>query len=228
MTQLSLKAQTVSWLASAISRNDTSNPVNIEFILGAFYGELEIFRRELGNLPEQSFRTMLPRSRETPTHYKWHLFANDDADVQAWLHEYKPQAIRSDGYAQTIHNHRYSMSALLLTGGYCYSGYDVHINEDDLHADVRVIGTWDIREGCAYSMTPDEFHSVTEIQDGTVSLMIQGRAVRTHSTSVNPSTGRLIRHTPIEHRFGELRSALALSTARCGGSADGGSGPCGG
>jgi hypothetical protein len=209
MTQVSHQSQIISWLASSLSADNASSPRNIESILGNFYMRLAAFRRDLGGLSERSFREMLPRSRETPTHYKWHLFANDSDGVEVWLHEYKPKTTRSGGYAQSIHNHRYSMSALLLTGGYCYRGYEVSINEDGLHGDVRVTGSWDICEGSAYSMTPDEFHSVTEIQDGTVSLMIQGRAVRSFSTSVEPGSGRVIRHVPIEHRLGDLRSALA-------------------
>lgn len=226
MTQVSLQSQMISWLASALSGDNASDHRNIESILGSFYKRQTAFRRELGDLSEHSFREMLPRSRETPTHYKWHLFANDDVGVQVWLHEYKPKTTRSGGYAQSIHNHRYSMSALLLTGGYCYRGYEVSMNKDGLHADVRVTGSWDICEGSAYSMTPDEFHSVTEIQDGTVSLMIQGRAIRTYSTSVDPGSGRVIRHVPIEHRLGELRSAL--TGARHTASADRGPGPCDG
>jgi hypothetical protein len=228
MTQVSLQSQIICWLASALSGDNASDPQNIESVLGSFYKRLAAFRRELGDLSEHSFHEMLPRSRETPTHYKWHLFANDDDGVQVWLHEYKPKTTRSGGYAQTIHNHRYSMSALLLTGGYCYRGYKVTINEDGLHADVQVADSWDICEGGAYSMTPDEFHSVTEIQDGTVSLMIQGRAVRPHSTSIEPGSGRLIHHLPIEHRFGELRSALGLATATYASRADERLGPCGG
>lgn len=214
MTQASLPSQTLSWLASAIADADLSRPDNLVAMLSEFYDRLELFRQELRELTEPCFQAMVPLSRETPTHYKWHLLATDDTDVHAWLHEYKPKTIRSGGYAQSIHNHRYSMSALLLSGAYCYSGYTVNADSDDVHADVRVIATRRLREGCAYSMTPDEFHSVTEIQDGTVSLVIQGRPVRAYSTSVNLSSRQLVRHTPIEYRLGDLRSALEASSAR--------------
>jgi hypothetical protein len=60
-------------------------------------------------------------------------------------------------------------------------------------------------------MEPSEFHSVTEIEDGTVSLMVQGTPVRRYSTSVDAASGRMTRHVPIEFRLNQLRSVLSAA-----------------
>jgi hypothetical protein len=63
------------------------------------------------------------------------------------------------------------MAALLLAGGYCYTEYAVRAASDNLHADVRAISTRQLSAGSVYSMTPNKFHSVTEIQDGTLKVI---------------------------------------------------------
>jgi hypothetical protein len=136
------------------------------------------------------------------------MFAIEDTRVNVWLHEYKPKASRSGGYAQSIHNHRYPMSVLLLTGGYSCGSFTVQADPDGVHAEVRPIGAERLRGGNVYSMSPDEFHSVTEIRDGTVSLMVQGSPVRTTSVSVESGSRLLVSHTPIEYRHANLRVAL--------------------
>lgn len=208
MTSVVLPSNTLSWLASAIIDTNASKEAGIEPVLTRLYTHLDVFRRELNAISEPRFETMLLLSRETPSHYKWHLLAIDSLCMHVWLHEYKPSGIRSHGYAQSIHNHRYPMAALLLKGGYCYTKYAVKAASDNVHADVCVTSIRQLSMGDAYSMTPNEFHSVTEIQDGTVSLMIQGRPVRTFSTSVDSSSLRMTRHTPIEYRLANLRSVL--------------------
>jgi hypothetical protein len=214
MTSVALHPDTLSWLASAIADTDRSKGSGIESVLSRFYARLDVFQRELGAISEPRFETILLLSRETPSHYKWHLLAIDNVCMHVWLHEYKQGGTCSHGYAQSIHNHRYPMAALLLTGGYCYTNYAVQVASDNLHADVRVISTRQLSGGSVYSMTPNEFHSVTEIQDGTVSLMIQGKPVRTYSTSVDSHSLRMTRHTPIEYRLANLRSALPSHAGR--------------
>jgi hypothetical protein len=201
-------SRALAWLAAGLGEAGPDKPAGVEAVLAEFGTRLDEFRRELSRLSEQAFTALLPLSRETPTHYKWHMFAIEGADVNVWIHEYKPKASRSQGYAQSIHNHRYPMSVLLLTGGYCCGSFTVQAARDGVHADVRSIGTERLRGGSIYSMSPDEFHSVTEIQDGTVSLMVQGKPVRSSSVSVDVGSRLLVAHTPIEGRHANLRSAL--------------------
>jgi hypothetical protein len=201
-------SRTLAWLATELHDASSVRPDAIEVTLAGFLASVEEFRGELCALSERAFATLMPLSRETPTHYKWHMFAIQDTHVNVWLHEYKPKTTRSRGYAQSIHNHRYPLSVLLLTGGYACGSFTVRAGSDGVHADVSLITTKRLRGGSIYSMSPDQFHSVTEIDDGTVSIMVQGRPVRSSSVSVDPGSRRLVRHTPIEHRCADLRSVL--------------------
>jgi hypothetical protein len=100
------------------------------------------------------------------------------------------------------------MSVLVLAGGYHYTRYEVKVGADQLHADVSIRGIQPLSQGPTYSMKPNEFHSVTQIHDGTVSLMIQGAPDRTFSTSVDLRTLEMTHHVPIEYRLDSLRSIL--------------------
>lgn len=204
----------LSSLASVISAAGGLRAGGVEAALARFYADLDVFEQELRMLSASCFDAMLTLSRETPTHYKWHLFANDDTHVHVWLHEYKPTSVRSQGYTQTVHNHRYPMTALLLAGGYCCTKYAVTPDSDNLHADVRVLDAQRLFGGNVYSMGPNEFHSLSEIQNGTVSLMVQGKAVRSYSTSVDAVSRLIATHTPIEYRLNNLRSVLGAMNQR--------------
>lgn len=74
------------------------------------------------------------------------MFTAPEKSFTIWLHEYKPRATRADGYAQTIHNHRYPMSALLLAGGYRYTRFAVQADKDYC-ANVRAIGHQNLTGG---------------------------------------------------------------------------------
>ena len=209
---MALQSSQLSWLASTLPGNSHAGVT--EKVLRDFYGRVGDFRAELERLNDWEFHAILLRSRETPTHYKWHLGTAPDKSFTIWLHEYKPGAIRSGGYAQTIHNHRYPMTALLLTGGYRCTQYEVSHTAADEAAEVRTISSRQITGGAIYSMRESDFHSVTEIQDGTVSLLVQGRPLRPYSISVDAQSCRVSRHVPIEGRINNLRSTLATAHRR--------------
>lgn len=205
MTMTSQSKQ-LSWLADKLSGNSLAEVT--EKILMDFYGGVEEFRGDLERLEDVNFQCILPLSRETPTHYKWHMCTVPDKSFSIWLHEYKPRATRSDGYAQTIHNHRYPMSALLLAGGYRYTQFVVHVGKEQ-QASAQTVSSQLVTAGSIYSMQERDFHSVTEIQDGTVSLIIQGRPLRPFSISVDAESRRVSYHVPIEGRLENLRSILS-------------------
>lgn len=207
-----LRSDQLTWLADNLP---TSNfPDLTEKILGDFFERLEEFRADLHSLEEQDFEQVLSRSRETPTHYKWHLLTTPDRSFTVWLHEYKPRSSRSSGYAQTIHNHRYQMSALVLTGGYQCTKYEVKKSRSDDRASIQVITGWQLESGSVYSMRENEFHSVTQIEDGTMTLLVQGRPSRPYSVSVDANSRRASRHVPIEARMDQLRSCLTTNRRR--------------
>jgi hypothetical protein len=206
----SQQSGTLSWLADSMSSAGGGKPGHIEEALSSFYARLEAFVRELGKITEVQFEPILVHSRETPTHYKWYMGHTRDGSANVWLHEYKPAETRSSGYAQSVHNHRYPMSVLLLAGGYRYARYAV-VPLNEARADITVEEVRRVSAGSTYSMEPSEFHSVTAIEDGTVSLMVQGTPVRRYSTSVDAASGRMTRHVPIEFRLNQLRSVLSAA-----------------
>ena len=202
---MTLRSRQLSWLADKLSGSSLTEVT--EKILVDFYGGVEEFSGDLERLEDVDFQHILLLSRETPTHYKWHICTAPDKSFSIWLHEYKPRATRSGGYAQTIHNHRYPMSALLLAGGYRYTQFTVHVGKDQ-RASVKTVSSQLVSGGSIYSMQDRDFHSVTEMQDGTVSLIIQGRPLRPFSISVDAEARRVSYHVPIEGRLENLRSTL--------------------
>lgn len=208
MIPITLHSKVLSWLEASMLDQDSYEPDRIESVLSEFCGQRDIFQHDLNTMSESLFEGMLVRSRETPSHFKWHLLTLHNGSANIWLHEYKSSSTRSAGYAQTVHNHRYPMSVLVLAGGYYYTQYDVRAGADKLHANVSVQGVQHLLQDSIYSMMPNEFHSVTQILDGTVSLMIQGAPDRTFSTSVDLVTLEMTHHVPIEYRLDSLRSVL--------------------
>ena len=210
---MSMTLQSNQLLRLADTLSVSSLPEVTEKVLEDFYKGADEFSSDLERLEELEFQRILLLSRETPTHYKWHMFTAPDKSFTIWLHEYKPHATRARGYAQTIHNHRYPMSALLLTGGYRYTKFAVQVNEDR-PATVRTVRHQELAGGSIYSMRQSEFHSVTEIRDGTVSLLVQGRPHRPYSISVDAGSRRASYHVPIEGRLQNLRSSLTTADRR--------------
>jgi hypothetical protein len=208
---MTLRSRQLSWLADKLSGSSLTEVT--EKILVDFYGGVEEFSGDLERLEDVDFQHILLLSRETPTHYKWHICTAPDKSFSIWLHEYKPRATRSGGYAQTIHNHRYPMSALLLAGGYRYTQFTVHVGKDQ-RASVKTVSSQLVSGGSIYSMQDRDFHSVTEMQDGTVSLIIQGRPLRPFSISVDAESRRVFYHVPIEGRIENLRSTLTVTGRR--------------
>ena len=208
---MTLRSRQLSWLADKLSGSSLTEVT--EKILVDFYGGVEEFSGDLERLEDVDFQHILLLSRETPTHYKWHICTAPDKSFSIWLHEYKPRATRSGGYAQTIHNHRYPMSALLLAGGYRYTQLTVHVGKDQ-RASVKTVSSQLVSGGSIYSMQDRDFHSVTEMQDGTVSLIIQGRPLRPFSISVDAESRRVFYHVPIEGRIENLRSTLTVTGRR--------------
>ena len=209
---MTLPSGQLTWLADALPASNF--PEVTEKVLSNFFERLDDFRDDLQRLGRREFDQILPLSRETPTHYKWHMFTAPDRAFTVWLHEYKPAATRSTGYAQTIHNHRYPMSALVLTGGYYCTRYKMEKATGDDCAEVQATRGWQLSSGSVYSMHANDFHSVAQIRDGTVSLLVQGHPCRPYSISVDARSRRTFCHVPIEGRLDNLRSSLNTAPRR--------------
>jgi hypothetical protein len=202
--QLAERLGSVRWTAGEVVH------AQVERYLATVHSHAAVLRAELDRLSPEIFAGMLLRSRETSTHYKWNLHAGDHEQFAVWLHEYKPAGQRAPGYAESVHNHRYGLTSLVLRGGYTHLRFAVE-RDDHSSAGVRLIEkhACRLRPGSTYSLSADDFHSVADLVDGTVTVVVQHPAVRQYSTSVNTSDLRLVRHYPIESRYAHLRALLA-------------------
>lgn len=193
-------------LAEAFEGKGAHAVAPVERALTDIYNRLPVLRAELMALGLTDFNAILIRSRETPTHYKWHLCTIGQAAYEIWLHEYKPLTGRSSVFSQRVHNHRYGFTSIVLSGGFLHSLYEVTPYADDC-AVVRT-SCRELLAGMAYSLTAEEFHSVTQVRNRTVTLVAQQRPARTFSYSVDSETNTLLRHDPIEYRLDSLRVIL--------------------
>ena len=176
--------------------------------LACFSPCVDNLKQDLRNLTPEVFREMIQGSRETPTHFKWLIYAAKDESLKVWLHEYKDFDTRLRGYTQSIHNHRYSFMSLVVAGGYRHTRYLVPpLNELDRQPPALTHDET-LRPGAIYSLAPHDFHCVTRIDDGTVSLVVQSSSRDPHSVSIDEVTQKAVRHIPIEARLDILRSVI--------------------
>lgn len=113
--------------------------------------------------------------RETATHWKWFV-GGDPAGPQIWIHEYKPRGERRPGYADSIHDHRYSFCSALVRGGYRHVVYSVQSNMPAVVDEALLVSPW------IHSVDADVVHSVSDIVDSTLTLIVQGPPRRHFST----------------------------------------------
>lgn len=78
MVPITLHSKVLSWLEASIFDTDARLPDHIESVLADFFGQREAFRHDLQTISEPLFETMLLQSRETPSHFKWHLLTLHD------------------------------------------------------------------------------------------------------------------------------------------------------
>ena len=145
-------------------------------------------------------------ARETATHYVWPLQMSRNGYSIA-INEYKNPDQMGTGYANTIHNHRYSFASLILSGGYRQVWSDVHVNLGQT-AYVREFSENTAVEGDIVTVDYDRFHRLTDIGSRTLTLMVKCPAVTAHSLSVDIRTLRVSKHIPVESRVTDLIHAL--------------------
>jgi hypothetical protein len=200
--------QFVGHVVSSCWPNDDVVHRQAERFLASVRGRLDDLVSALSQLRVEEFAHMTVRSRETSTHYKWHLHADPQHRFVLWLHEYKTAGLRSPGYADSIHNHRYGLSSLVLSGGYTHMRFVVRRDPAEGRALVNRVAAHQLGPGSTYSISADEFHRVADLVDGTVTLVVEHPAIRAYSTSVD-TAGHVLHHYPIEARYDELRVLLA-------------------
>lgn len=128
------------------------------------------------------------RCHDTSTHYKWFIHYSRSVRYRIWLHQYKPITQRKFGHAEVPHNHRYSLASVILSGGFVHRVFER--TSDGLRelADERR----SFMKGDAYTVPWQRVHKLDELEDGTLTLVVESPIVRHFSeafydTSSSPS-----------------------------------------
>lgn len=149
-------------------------------------------------------------ARETSTHYVWPLYITNSG-YGIVINEFKDPRQMTPGYAITTHNHRYSFASLVLSGGYKQVRSNVEITGLGQPAHVYDIDCDDILEGRMLTISHEEFHRITDVQCGTMTLLVKCPPVKEASISVDVATRRASRHAPVEARVTQLMNALVMT-----------------
>ncbi len=123
----------------------------------------------------------IDKSVEKTTHYKWLLGEDPSKRFQVWLHEYKPKTHRREGHASVAHNHRFWLS-------------------------IQPIDSRRMRPGDTMVLAPEEIHALSELRDGTLSLIVQGRPVRSFSEVFE--NGEVRRYSDLGAKLTDLQASL--------------------
>lgn len=133
-------------------------------------------------------------SRETTTHWKWFV-AGDVPGPLIWIHEYKPSASRRGGYAQSIHDHRYSFCSAIVHGGYTHRRFAIGGDQA-----LNTCSAESLSAPHVYCLDADEVHSVDDILDGTLTLIVQAPKRRGYSTEYFADGRAACRHYDFSSR----------------------------
>lgn len=142
------------------------------------------------------------RSVEKTTHYKWFLGEDTVGRFQLWLHEYKPKTHRREGHASVAHNHRFWLTSLILRGGFTDTRYQ---REGDSEA-LSPIESRRMEPGDTMVIDPDEIHSLSGLEDGTLSLIVQSKPIRSYSEVFED--GEVRRYYDLEAKLSDLQASL--------------------
>ena len=148
-------------------------------------------------------------SRETTTHFAWCLLDSPGDEFSFWLHEYKPQQDWRQGYADSVHNHRYHFCTTILRGSYVHERYDAQLDtQTELIVSARLRKRKLCPAGASGALLADEFHRIPAAAEDTMTFLEKSRAVTKSSVSYDPKTGISHRHVPVEVRLGELADRI--------------------
>lgn len=140
-------------------------------------------------------------SHELTTHYKWFIHKDISARYSVWIHEYKNKALRRLGYAGVLHDHRYWFSSLVLCGGFTHTFYSLNKSLDASSFDERWVGDEKrFIRGNVYTMNPDMIHSIEEIEDPTITLVIRSKAIKPYSNEYDLNSKSIVHHYPLPTR----------------------------
>jgi len=146
------------------------------------------------------------RSSEKTTHYKWLVDDDPGGRFKLWLHEYKPSELRREGHAAIPHNHRFWLSSVILRGGFTDSRFR-RVERPDPQTDwIEPQTSRSMSVGNTMTLAPEEIHALGDLRDGTVSLIVEGEAVRSFSEVFEGGTMR--RYYDLEAKLADFRRSL--------------------
>lgn len=138
----------------------------------------------------------LDRSVEKTTHFKWFVASGPDRNFELWVHDYKPVEQRRTGHAVVAHNHRFWFTSLLLRGGFRSTRFEL-VSPDS--AELQETSALTLNAGDTYVVDPSEIHALTDIQEGTLTLLVQSNSVRSFSDVYE--NGRVTRYYDLAAQF---------------------------
>jgi hypothetical protein len=166
-------------------------------------------RQHLMELEPAEADAVINRSRETTTHFAWCLRDRPGEPFTFWLHEYKPQRDWRQGYADSVHNHRYHFCTTIVSGGYVHERYLADIDPaTELISDAALVQSTPCEVGAVNAMRSTEFHRIPLAMDATMTFLVKSREVTRWSLSYDPNTGGSHRHVPVESRLDELAGRI--------------------
>ncbi|MGH3759397.1 hypothetical protein [Actinophytocola sp.] len=166
-------------------------------------------RHHLLELPDEKAAAVISRSRETTTHFAWCLRDVPGEPFTFWLHEYKEQRDWRQGYADSVHNHRYHFCTTILRGGYLHERYAATMTPGSkLINSAELVTRTPCPVGATAFLLASDFHRIPRAAEGTMTFLVKSREVTPWSLSYDPDTHESHRHVPVEARLGNLASRL--------------------
>jgi hypothetical protein len=170
-------------------------------LLAELGGEPRLIREAVNSWNLKHLEERGLRCHETATHYKWFVHYDERHGYRVWLHQYKPQRERRNGYAEVPHNHRYSLASLIVLGGLVH-----HSFERTEHGLLELEGERQAySQGDVYTLEWQRVHRLSGLLDGTVTLVVESPVVRNFSEAFYDDSGQ----PRLFYDFIELHSRLS-------------------
>jgi hypothetical protein len=163
----------------------------------------------LRDLPPEQLSAIRARSRETTTHFAWCLRDQPEEGFSFWLHEYKPQRDWRQGYADSVHNHRYHFTTTIVNGGYLHERYLAAVESTtQMISAVQLVTSTMCGIGDMGMLLASDFHRIPQAEDRTLTFVVKSREVVRWSLSYDPNTRTSHQHIPVESRLDDLASRI--------------------
>src|SRR5688572_20939262 len=162
-------------------RDEKSAHESVRATLSTLVDDKSRFWNDLEHFVATKKASLESHSVERPTHFKWLVIRRPESQYKVWLHVYKPQSLRGNGFAVVPHNHRYPFTSLILTGGFTNVEYHIHTRDEVAFWKYAIAKKRRIQTGQVYTLGSEVIHSLTEIAEPTATLVVQSAPNRLFS-----------------------------------------------